>query len=118
MSFSLSRSSHSADTLTYLSEYDVEESAVRITPVSIKKANDDLGKISLCWPEIDTPPEFENRTDFPESYYKNSNKEKLALLYAENFRRQCNHFYPDCKQLVLVAENECGLQVLSCSFGK
>ncbi|GLV40192.1 lost boys [Carabus blaptoides fortunei] len=114
MSFSLPRLSRS-DTLTSISEYDLSETSPNITPTLIKKANDDLGKISLCWPKIHTPPEFEDRSDFPESYYQNSNKEKLTLLYAENFRRQYNHFYPDRKQLVLVAENECGLQKLVCT---
>lgn len=53
------------------------------------------------------------RTEFPESYYSNSDKEKVALLYAENFRRQFSTVYPNRKLLFLATENECGVQVSS-----
>lgn len=81
-----------------------------ITAAHIKEICYELGLITLCWPPIENPV-FELRTKFPESYYKNSNKEKLALLHVENFRLQFIHNYPKRRQLVLAADNECGLQV-------
>lgn len=86
-----------------------EESEL-ITEDHIKEINFELGLIPLCWPEIKQPV-FENRTHFPENYYKNSEKEKLTLLYAENFRRQFVHQFPNRRQLILAADNELGVQV-------
>jgi len=51
--------------------------------------------------------------NFPESYRVNSTKEKLALSYAENFRKQFVHLYRDRKPLLLNPVNE--LQVEACS---
>lgn len=85
-----------------------------ITKEHIKDINYELGLIPLCWPEIENPV-FENRTHFPESYYKNSEKEKLTLLYAENFRRQFVHTFPNRKQLILAADNELGVQKFVCN---
>lgn len=81
-----------------------------ITPEIINDISTELGLIKLCWPTIDKP-EFENRLNFPKHYTTNSNKEKLLLLYAENFRRQFCHRFPKRKPLYLASENECGLQV-------
>jgi len=53
-----------------------------------------------------------NNFTFPESYHINSNKEKLALSYAENFRKQFIHLYRDRKPLLLNPLNE--LQVEAC----
>jgi len=47
-----------------------------------------------------------NSFDFPESYRVNSSKEKLALRYAENFRKQFVHLYRDRKPLLLNPLNE------------
>ncbi|XP_077299745.1 coiled-coil domain-containing protein lost boys isoform X2 [Arctopsyche grandis] len=74
----------------------------------------ELGIIPLSWPNV-SEPEFEGRTCFPESYYKNSNKEKLLLTYAENFRQQFDLKYLDRKPLLLQARNECGLQKMVCT---
>jgi len=54
---------------------------------------------------------FESFT-FPESYRVNSSKEKLALSYAENFRKQFVHLYRDRKPLLLNPLNE--LQLEAC----
>lgn len=77
---------------------------------SLNNVVHELGIISLSWPDV-SEPEFEGRTCFPESYYKNSNKEKLVLTYAENFRQQFNLKFPDRQPLLLQARNECGIQV-------
>lgn len=76
----------------------------------LKQISYELGLIKLCWPKI-TDPAFEDRTYFPESYVKSSDKEKLLLLYTENFRQQFCHKYPNRQPLFLACENECGLQV-------
>lgn len=70
----------------------------------------ELGLIKLCWPEIDQQT-FENRTNFPKSYVINNDKEKVLLLYAENFRVQFCNKCPKRKPLFLACENECGIQV-------
>jgi len=57
-------------------------------------------------------PEMFEGFNFPESYRVNSNKEKLALSYAENFRKQFVHLYRDRKPLFLNPLNE--LQVEAC----
>lgn len=83
---------------------------VELTTNILKEINTELGIITLCWPVL-KDVEFENRTTFPSSYLENNNKERLLLLYAENFRRQFQHKFPDRKQLFLASDNECGLQV-------
>ncbi|XP_041969824.1 coiled-coil domain-containing protein lobo-like [Aricia agestis] len=86
-------------------------------PITIDTLNNaiyELGIVSLCWPEIKEPV-FEKRTCFPESYYTNTNKEKLLLAYAENFRRQFQFHYKARKPLFLQAPNECGLQKQVCT---
>lgn len=82
-------------------------------PLTIESLNNaiyELGVINLCWPEINEPV-FETRTCFPKSYYINTNKERLLLAYAENFRRQFLFYYKFRRPLFLQAPNECGLQV-------
>ena len=57
------------------------------------------------------PEERFDDLDLPESYKDNSNKEKLVLAYAENFRRQYVHLYRDRKPLLLNPVNECTIEV-------
>lgn len=71
-----------------------------------------LGLIHTNFPE-NKSPEFEGRTVFPSSYNTLSPKERLLLLFAENFRRQFNELYPERLPLVLAVANECGVQVCS-----
>ncbi|EFA07399.2 hypothetical protein TcasGA2_TC016381 [Tribolium castaneum] len=87
---------------------------VELTLKDLSHIANELGLIKLCWPEIEHP-EFENRVNFPESYLANSNKEKLLLLYTENFRRQFSYKYPHRKQLFLASNNECGMQKMVCN---
>lgn len=74
-----------------------------------------LGLIHTNFPENESP-EFEGRTVFPSSYNTLSPKERLLLLFAENFRRQFNELYPERLPLVLAVANECGVQVCYFSF--
>lgn len=87
------------------------DNSAEINEETLCEVVQELGIIPLSWPNV-TEPEFEGRTCFPESYYKNSNKEKLLLTYAENFRQQFDLKYPDRKPLLLQARNECRLQVI------
>jgi len=65
----------------------------------------------ICYFCSDLAEMFEG-FNFPESYRINSNKETLALSYAENFRKQFVHLYRDRKPLLLSPLNE--LQVEAC----
>eukprot|EP00102_Acyrthosiphon_pisum_P008125 XP_003244287.1 PREDICTED: dynein regulatory complex subunit 7-like [Acyrthosiphon pisum] len=63
---------------------------------------------------------FDNINDdvpenLPESYTKTSNIEKLILFCAENFIEQFKVKYPDRRQLVLIPQNECGVQKCVCT---
>ncbi|CAH1365697.1 unnamed protein product [Tenebrio molitor] len=87
---------------------------VDLTLKDLTHIANELGLIKLCWPEIESP-EFENRVNFPDSYLQNSNKEKLLLLYTENFRRQFSYKFPNRKQLLLASNNECGMQKMVCN---
>lgn len=92
---------------------DLPEPA-ELTVEILKQIDTELGIITLCWPELQDVV-FENRRNFPKSYLENNDKEKLLLLYAENFRRQFQYRYPTRKPLLLASDNECGLQVcLNC----
>ncbi|XP_049829173.1 dynein regulatory complex subunit 7-like [Schistocerca gregaria] len=85
-----------------------------ITEAHLKEIAYTLGLITLNWPE-DAVTNVEERIHYPQSYRQNSDKEKLILWYAENFRRQFNFYYKDRKPLFLAAENECGLQKMVCT---
>lgn len=70
------------------------------------QAKNDIGRISLEFTDADS----EKYGDYPSSYYTFSAKERLLLLFTENFRRQFINFYPDRNRLVLAVPNECGIQ--------
>ncbi|XP_066249552.1 dynein regulatory complex subunit 7 [Euwallacea similis] len=85
-----------------------------ITRHHLKIIAEELGLIKLCWPDL-SDVTFEDRSNFPETYLRNSDKEKLLLLYTENFRRQICFKYPDRKPLFLACDNECGIQKMVCT---
>lgn len=78
-----------------------------ITLEKIKALNNEFGIIYTCFPENRNKPEFSH---LPESYYSLCPKEKLLLLFAENFRRQFKELYQSRRPLVLAVENECQVQ--------
>ncbi|KAF5280263.1 hypothetical protein FQR65_LT03071 [Abscondita terminalis] len=80
----------------------------------VKQIQNELGIITLCWPDIENP-EFENRVDFPESYVKNSNKEKLLLLYTENFRQEFSKLHPGRNPCYFACRNEVGILKMVCT---
>ncbi|XP_053985520.1 dynein regulatory complex subunit 7-like [Hylaeus volcanicus] len=85
------------------------ESLVRITQELVKNVQRELGLIKLCWPEVDSRKELYLKT-IPSSYRTLSGKERVLAWYAENFRQQFHGKYPNRKPLLLVCENECGVQ--------
>jgi hypothetical protein len=83
-----------------------------ITLEKLKELNNEFGIIYTCFPENRDKPEFSH---LPESYYTLRPKEKLLLLFAENFRRQFKELYPSRRPLVLAVENECQVQKFVCT---
>ncbi|XP_036320532.1 coiled-coil domain-containing protein lobo-like [Rhagoletis pomonella] len=88
-------------------EHETEDERDSVEPVNI-------GRIDLSFPE--TAAEFANSSlCYPPSYYTLSPKERLLLLYAENFRSQFSTLYPKRRALVLALPNECNVQKLVCT---
>ena len=86
------------------------ESFVKITREQIEEVQRELCLIKLCWPEVDRARDLYLKS-LPSSYCTVTDKEKLLAWYAENFRRQYHAKYPERKPLLLMCENECGVQV-------
>ncbi|KAK5648480.1 hypothetical protein RI129_003372 [Pyrocoelia pectoralis] len=87
---------------------------INLTLDHVKQIQSELGIITLCWPDVEKP-NFENRIHFPKRYVHNSDKEKLLLLYTENFRRQFDNLYPHRKPLLLACPNEVGVMKMVCT---
>lgn len=71
----------------------------------------ELGTIHLSFPGNVVAPTFEEQAEFPLSYCTLTAKEKLLLVFAENFRQQFNAKYPTRKPQILAVHNECHVQV-------
>ncbi|KAL1374804.1 hypothetical protein pipiens_017876, partial [Culex pipiens pipiens] len=91
-----------------------EECSVPIADGTVSDVKAKLGLIDMCFPHNPTPA-FEQRTQFPESYKRLGSKEKLVLLFAENFRRQYKERFPHRKPLILALPNECDVQKFVCT---
>lgn len=65
-----------------------------------------IGRISLQFYDGTCPADC----DFPKTYYTVNGKERLMLIFAENFRRQYLDVYPKRNPLVLAVRNECEIQ--------
>ncbi|KAK1118391.1 hypothetical protein K0M31_015091 [Melipona bicolor] len=85
------------------------ESFVKITREQIEEVQRELCLIKLCWPEVDRARDLYLKS-LPSGYCTVTDKEKLLAWYAENFRRQYHAKYPERKPLLLMCENECGVQ--------
>lgn len=79
---------------------------------ALERIRRELCLIPLCWPTIQLNETY--LRSLPCSYYTLSDKEKLLLWHAENFRKQFHAAYPDRKPLILARQNECGAQVTRC----
>lgn len=86
------------------------ESFLKITREQIEEMQRELCLIKLCWPEMDRARDLYLKS-LPSSYCTVTDKEKLLAWYAENFRQQFHAKYPERKPLLLMCENECGVQV-------
>ncbi|CAO1418704.1 unnamed protein product [Diamesa tonsa] len=82
-----------------------------ITCEKIKELNSEAGTIYTCFPE-NHDSQFVN---LPKIYYTLSSKEKILLLFIENFRRQFKEIYPNRRPLVLALLNECHIQKCVCT---
>ncbi|XP_070073327.1 coiled-coil domain-containing protein lobo [Drosophila takahashii] len=97
-------------------EYEPEMEEMRESEFSLSEgeASLNIGKIDLSFPE--TIEEFENSPQcYPPTYYTLSPKERLLLLYAENFRKQLVLSYPKRRAMVLALPNECKVQKFVCT---
>ncbi|KAH8406514.1 hypothetical protein KR215_003942 [Drosophila sulfurigaster] len=101
-------------------EYEMEEAETGSegveTEMSLSEGEPalEIGKIDLSFPE--TTEEFQNSPQcFPLSYYTLSPKERLLLLYAENFRKQFVLGHPKRRAMVLAPPNECNVQKFVCT---
>lgn len=65
---------------------------------------------------ISEPAMVFDSSDFPRSYQGNSKREKIFLSYAENFREQYAHLYPNRRPLLLFPVNEFGVEVKLVTF--
>lgn len=63
------------------------------------------GRISMHFYE-----NFIYKSKYPESYYTLNSKERLLLMFAENFRRQYQIVYEKRRPLILAVDNECGVK--------
>uniref|UniRef100_B3P6Q4 GG12280 n=1 Tax=Drosophila erecta TaxID=7220 RepID=B3P6Q4_DROER len=97
-------------------EYEPEMEEMRSSEFSLSEGEPalNIGKIDLSFPE--TVEEFEASPQcYPPSYYTLSPKERLLLLYAENFRKQLVLSYPKRRAMVLALPNECKVQKFVCT---
>lgn len=90
-------------------EDEGDRAPVDITEDTLKQIERELCLVRLCWPRVELEDPY--LAQLPESYRTNSDKEKLLMWYAENFRKQYHTIYKDRKPLLLVCDNECGVQV-------
>lgn len=65
-----------------------------------------IGRISLQFYDGICPSD----ANYPKSYYTVNGKERLLLIFAENFRRQYVELNPKRNPLVLAVPNECEIQ--------
>lgn len=65
-----------------------------------------IGRISLQFYDGICPPDC----NYPKTYYTVNGKERLILIFAENFRRQYVELNPKRNSLVLAVQNECEIQ--------
>lgn len=98
-----------AEEVKVVEKDDYVEPPEEITLEKLKELTDESGAISLVFTD-NKNPQFEERMDFSTSYYTVSQKERLLLLFAENFRRQFKEKYPHRRPLVLAPFNECNIQ--------
>lgn len=89
----------------------VQPPAMTITVDAVQQTTEMLGIIHTNFPEqLDADFRFEDIGPFPESYRTLNSKERLLLLFAENFRLQYGRRFPQRRPRILALPNECGVQ--------
>lgn len=86
-----------------------------VTEERLKQIQKELGLIRLSWPTVQMEDDS-YLAQLPESYSTTTEKEKLLLWYAENFRKQYHTVYLDRRPLIMACDNECGVQVYNKIF--
>lgn len=87
-------------------EFDSEKSENVKSDENALEVEKDTGRISLAF--IDGDPN--ENSEYPLTYYSFSAKERLLLIFTENFRRQFIYDFPNRKPIVLAIPNECEIQ--------
>lgn len=90
---------------------DRTEEPTRTIQKILRQVQRELCLIKLCWPDISIITEDLYVQSLPDTYHCVSEKERLLLWYAENFRRQIQAKYANRRPLLLACENECRVQV-------
>ncbi|KAL6264073.1 hypothetical protein P5V15_004152 [Pogonomyrmex californicus] len=86
------------------------ERPVRTVDEILRQVQRELCLIKLCWPDVPPITEDLYARSLPDSYRCVSDKERLLLWYAENFRRQVQVKHKNRRPLMLACANECGVQ--------
>lgn len=93
-------------------DLSAEHIATHITTDAVRRVHARLGRIDVGFPEQpDDAFTYDGIGPFPASYRRTSAKERLLLLFAENFRQQfAARFGRQRRPPVLAPPNECGVQ--------
>lgn len=89
-------------------EHEIERPTSTVEEI-LRQVQRELCLIKLCWPDVSTEDAYVQ--SLPDTYRCVSDKERLLLWYAENFRRQIHARYAARRPLLLACENECRVQV-------
>ncbi|XP_050441567.1 dynein regulatory complex subunit 7-like [Adelges cooleyi] len=100
--------------LSDLNEDIGDRSAEKRYVDALEEAKFKIAEVELVWPEV-LQKCLLNQENIPDLYVKNTNMEKLVLLYADNFIKQFDAKHSHRRQLLLVHENECGYQKCICT---
>ncbi|KYN03615.1 hypothetical protein ALC62_05486 [Cyphomyrmex costatus] len=91
-------------------EHDIEKSSSTVEEI-LQQVQRELCLIKLCWPDVSIMTEDLYVRSLPNTYRYVSDKERLLLWYAENFRRQFHAKYANRRPMLLACENECRVQI-------
>ena len=92
-------------------EKQVESKPLDITEETLKPISHESYLIKLHRPKVENHGQSSYLELTSETYTKNSEKEKLILCYAENFRQKYDTTHQGRKPLLLACNNEFGIQV-------
>ncbi|XP_073835031.1 coiled-coil domain-containing protein lost boys [Musca autumnalis] len=93
---------------------EAEECSDKQIDAGYSEVNMDIGRIDISFSEAGFD-DYNDQHCYPPSYYTLSPKERLLLLYAENFRHQFFITNLNPRPLVLALPNECNVQKFVCT---